>query len=129
MSTPSKRNKIIYWIATVWLCFGMVFTGVYQLMKMPAEVDKIVGDLGFPVYILTILGIGKILGSIAVLAPKFPILKEWAYAGFVFAMAGALFSHIATGSEATEYIGPVLLIVLTAVSSYFRPADRKLTAA
>ncbi|RZK75476.1 MAG: DoxX family protein [Pedobacter sp.] len=82
-------------------------------------------NLGYPVYILTIIGVWKILGVIAVLVPKFPLVKEWAYAGFFFAMCGALFSHAAKGDGAIELFGPALLLVLTVISWYFRPADRK----
>jgi uncharacterized membrane protein YphA (DoxX/SURF4 family) len=121
----TKRNKIIYWIATLWLSLGMVSTGIVQLIKMKEEVDKMT-QLGYPGYFLTILGVWKILGVIAILVPKFPLVKEWAYAGFFFAMSGAVFTHLAVGDEAMEYFGPVLLLVLTAVSWYFRPADRKL---
>ena len=124
----TKRNKIIYWIATLWLALGMTSTGIVQLLKMKEEVDLFT-RLGYPIYFLTILGIWKILGVIAVLIPKFPLLKEWAYAGFFFAMSGAVFSHLASGSAAKEYFGPVLLIVLTVVSWYFRPADRKIISA
>ena len=122
----SKRNKIIYWVSTLWLALGMVSTGVVQLIKMKEEMDLIVQRLGYPIYFLTILGIWKILGVVAVLIPKFPVLKEWAYAGFFFAMSGAIFSHIAAHSSAIDMFGPLLLIVLTVVSWYFRPADRKL---
>jgi hypothetical protein len=66
------------------------------------------------------------LGVVTVLIPKFPLLKEWAYAGFFFAMSGAVFSHLASGSGGKEFFGPILLIVLTVVSWYFRPADRKI---
>jgi len=83
-------------------------------------------NLGYPVYFLTILGIWKILGVIAVLIPKFPLLKEWAYAGFFFAMSGAVFSHIASGNSVNEIFPPLLLLILTVVSWYFRPADRKI---
>lgn len=121
----SKRNKIIYWIATIWLSLGMVSTGVVQLMKMKEEAEMF-NRLGYPDYLLTILGVWKILGVIAVLAPRFPLVKEWAYAGFFFAMTGALFSHFAMGDSAKEFFGPSLLIVLTVVSWYFRPADRRL---
>ena len=124
----TKRNKIIYWIATVWLALGMTVTGGVQFMKMPEEID-LMNRLGYPVYFLTILGVWKILGVVAVLIPKFPLLKEWAYAGFFFAMSGAVFSHLASGSAAMEYFGPLLLIVLTVVSWYFRPTDRKLILA
>ena len=122
----SKRNKIIYWIATVWLSLGMVSTGVVQLIKMKDEIDRTVGQLGYPEYFLTLLGSWKLLGVVAILVPKFPLLKEWAYAGFFFAMSGAVFSHFAHGDPASDFFGPMLLIVLTFVSWYFRPADRKM---
>ncbi len=120
----TKRNKIIYWIATAWLSLGMTATGIVQLIKQPEEV-KMMEELGYPLYFLTILGIWKLLGVIAVLAPKFPLLKEWAYAGFFFAMSGAVFSHIAHDDQAITLFGPVLLLILTIVSWYFRPAERK----
>jgi DoxX-like family len=120
----TKRNKIIYWIATVWLAFGMFSGGAAQLFKVKATVDGVT-HLGYPVYFLTIIGIWKMLGAVAVLIPKFPILKEWAYAGFFFTMTGAIFSHLAGGDAAKEFFGPVLLLVLTLVSWYFRPMNRK----
>lgn len=120
-----KRNKIIYWIATIWLSLGMVSSGVVQLIKMKEEVDMM-SHLGYPEYFLTIIGVWKMLGVIAVLVPKFPLIKEWAYAGFFFAMTGAVISHLSVGDSAIESFGPVLLIVLTVVSWYFRPADRRL---
>src|SRR6266516_875201 len=97
----TKRNKIIYWIATLWLALGMVSTGIVQLFKVKQEGD-FTAHLGYPMYFLTILGVWKILGVIAVLIPKFALLKEWAYAGFFFAMSGALFSHIAVGDPVNE---------------------------
>lgn len=121
----TKRNKIIYWISTVWLALGMLSTGIVQLFRMKEEVEFIL-ELGYPAYFLTILGIWKILGVVAVLIPKFPLLKEWAYAGFFFAMSGAIFSHIAYGNGVKEIFGPILLMILTVVSWYFRPADRRL---
>jgi len=123
----TKRNKIIYWIATAWLSLGMLSTGIVQLIQLKEETDMMT-HLGYPLYFLTILGVWKILGVVAVLAPRLPLLKEWAYAGFFFTMSGAVFSHLAAGDAAREYFGPVLLLVLTAVSWYFRPADRKLVS-
>lgn len=120
----TKRNKIIYWIATAWLALGMLSTGIVQLLKMKSETD-VMTDLGYPVYILTILGIWKMLGVVVVLVPKFPLLKEWAYAGFFFAMTGAIFSHIASGNPVQEIFPSLLLLTLTVVSWHFRPADRK----
>ncbi|MFH6962901.1 DoxX family protein [Flavobacterium plurextorum] len=120
----SKRNKIIYWIATLWLALGMTATGIVQLLKMKDEAEMIT-RLGYPLYFLTLLGVWKLLGVIAILIPKFSLLKEWAYAGFFFAMTGAVFSHFAIGDSAKDYFGPILLIVLTIVSWYFRPVERK----
>jgi hypothetical protein len=120
----SKRNKIIYWIATLWLALGMVSTGIVQLLKIKEEVEMM-HQLGYPRYFLTLLGIWKILGVITILIPKYPLLKEWAYAGFFFAMSGAVFSHLAIGDDLIALFGPVLLLVLIVVSWYFRPAERK----
>jgi len=127
----TKGNKIIYWISTVWLALGMLSTGTLQLFKVQAEGALAppgvygITHLGYPIYFLTILGVWKLLGVVALLIPKFPLLKEWAYAGFFFAMSGGIFSHIALGDSMKE-IGPSLvLLILTVVSWYFRPADRK----
>lgn len=120
----TKRNKIIYWIATIWLALGMTSTGIVQLLKVKEEVDMMT-HLGYPIYFLNILGICKILGVVAVLMPGFHLVKEWAYAGFFFVMSGAVFSHLVHGDEAKDFFGPVLLLVLTVVSWYFRPAERK----
>lgn len=124
----TRRNKIIYWIATVWLALGMLSTGAVQLFKAKEGQGgvEMVTHLGYPVYLLTLLGIWKILGAIAVLMPKFPLLKEWAYAGFFFVMSGAIFSHLASGDSISEIFPSVLLLILTIVSWYFRPADRKI---
>jgi len=130
-----KRNKIIYWISTLWLSTGMVATGILQLSKAAAEGSVSppgvygIKVMGYPVYFLTILGIWKILGVIALLIPKFPLLKEWAYAGFFFIMSGAIFSHIALGHSFKDIFPSLLLLALTIISWYFRPANRKLTLA
>ncbi len=120
----TKRDKIIYWISTIWLALGMTSTGIVQVIKMDEEVENFT-QLGFPLYLMTLLGVWKILGVVAVLIPKFPLLKEWAYAGFFFAMSGAIVSHVASNDPINEIFPPLLLLVLTVVSWYFRPADKK----
>jgi uncharacterized membrane protein YphA (DoxX/SURF4 family) len=119
----TKTNKIIYWVATLWLALGMFSTGIVQLIKQQESVDAVT-RLGYPVYFLTILGVWKILGVAAVLVPGFPRLKEWAYAGFFFAMTGAAFSHVVAGAI-SEIFPALLLLTLTVISWYFRPANRK----
>jgi len=122
-----KTKKISYWIATAWLALGMLSTGLVQLFKGKTGAGGLdsITHLGYPAYILTLLGIWKILGVVAVLIPKFPVVKEWAYAGFFFIMSGAVFSHIAVGNSVKEMLPSLLLLVLTIVSWYLRPADRK----
>lgn len=122
-----KTNNIIYWVATLWLSLGMLSTGIVQLMQLKQEANMFT-HLRYPLYFLTILGVWKFLGVAAVLIPKLPILKEWAYAGFFFAMSGAVFSHLALGDGVKEIFGPLLLLLLTAVSWYWRPAERKALA-
>lgn len=124
----TKRNKIIYWISTLWLALGMTSTGIVQLIKMDEEVKNF-SNLGYPLYLMTIMGVWKLLGVIAVLIPKFPLVKEWAYAGFFFAMSGAIVSHIVVKDSLSSSFGPLLLLVLTGISWYFRPADRKINFA
>jgi len=128
--TKTKGYKIIYWIATLWLALGMISTAIVQLLKLKegsGALDSIT-HLGYPIYLLTILGVWKILGSIVLLIPGFPLLKEWAYAGFFFVMTGAIFSHIASGDSLGQIFPSLLLLVLTGISWYFRPADRKIPA-
>ncbi|MEO9474271.1 MAG: DoxX family protein [Cyclobacteriaceae bacterium] len=121
-----KRDKIIYWIATLWMSLGMVSSAIVQLIRMEDEIDRTVEHLGYPVYFLSILGTWKILGTVVALLPKLPLLKEWAYAGFFFAMSGALASHIFLSDPFGEIFPSVLLLILTCVSWYFRPPSRKL---
>ena len=121
-------KKIIYWIATLWLALGMAATGIGQLLKLSTGQGAVeqITHLGYPVYLLTLLGAWKFLGSAAVLVPRFPRLKEWAYAGFFFAMTGAIFSHAVSGDAVTLMLPALLLLVLTMVSWYLRPASRKI---
>ena len=123
----TKKNKIIYWIATIWLSLGMVSTGFVQLLKAKGGQGgaDMIAHLGYPVYLLTLMGICKIAGIVALLIPKLPLLKEWAYAGFTFIMCGAIFSHVASGDAIIKILPSLWLLILTVVSWYFRPAGRK----
>lgn len=118
-----KRNKSIYWIATIWLCLGMLSSAIVQLLRTKEEVALFM-HLGYPLYFLTVLAILKFIGVIILFVPKFLLLKEWAYAGFFFTMSGAVISHLVSGDSMSETFPAVLLLVLTFVSWYFRPAER-----
>src|SRR5690606_17081558 len=99
--------------------------GVQQLLQTGGYVE-IITELGYPLYLLPILGAWKILGVIVLLIPKFPLVKEWAYAGFFFAMSGAAISHIAHGQPFAEAIPSLVLLVVIIVSWYFRPESRRI---
>lgn len=120
-----KRNKIIYWVVTVFLSIGMLAGGIQQMLQIGGY-NEIITKLHYPLYVLSILGVWKILGVIAILIPKFPLLKEWAYAGFFFTMSGAAISHFAVGQSFTEALPALVLLAVTVLSWYFRPSDRKI---
>jgi hypothetical protein len=121
-----ERRKVLwYWIITAILSFCIFFGGLAQAFQAK-EVVQGFKPLGYPTYFISIIGIWKILGVIAILIPKFPLLKEWAYAGIFFAMSGAVISHIASDDVKVQIIAPVVLAVFTVLSWYLRPADRRL---
>ncbi len=121
----TKRNSIIYWVVTAFLAFGMTAGGIQQMLQTGGY-NEIASRLGYPLYLLTILGVWKLLGVIAILIPKFPLVKEWAYAGFFFAMSGAAISHFAAGQPLGDAMPSLVLLLMTVASWYLRPADRKI---
>ena len=123
----TKRNKILYWIATILIVLGTLPGGVGQMAHAKWSID-LFRHLGYPMYILTFIGMWKVVGGIVLTIPKFPLVKEWAYAGFFFAMSGAAFSHIASGDRVNQTLPSLVLLVLTVVSWYFRPANRRITS-
>ena len=122
-----KGKLITYWIATGLLAIGMLGSGLEQILRTK-EMEAILVSLGYPIYLMSILGIWKILGVTAILVPRFKLVKEWAYAGFFFVMTGALISHLAAGDASVKGIlGPLMQTVFIILSWYFRPASRKIT--
>jgi len=121
----SKRKKIIYWVATVFLSFGMLAGGIQQMLQIGGY-NEIVTRLGYPLYMLSILGVWKILGVIVILLPKFQLLKEWAYAGFFFVMSGAAISHLIMKEEFVEVLPSFTLFIAILVSWYFGPQNRRI---
>lgn len=121
----SKRNNIIYWIATLWASLGLTATAIVQVFGKSAE-QAHVANLGYPHYFIVMVGLWKFLGVIALLSPKFPLVKEWAYAGCFFVMTGATWSHLAVGDPFKEIFPSLLLLVLILISYLFRPASRRL---
>lgn len=120
-----KRKLIWYWIITAILSFCIFLGGLAQAMQVK-EVVQGFKPLGYPNYFISIIGVWKVLGIIAILIPKFPLLKEWAYAGIFFVMSGAVISHIASDDVKVQIIAPIVLAVFTVLSWYLRPPGRKI---
>jgi DoxX-like family len=120
-----KSRNIAYWAVTVFLSFGMLLGGSGQLYRASFNVDGIV-HLGFPLYVLTIIGLWKILAVVAILIPKYLLLKEWAYAGLFFLLSGGVVSHFASGDTFLQALPVFVFMCLTIASWYLRPDDRKL---
>jgi len=121
----TKRNKIIYWAATIYLAVAFFLGALLQLLRVEHTVITF-DHLGYPLYFSTILGVWKILGVAAILIPKYPLLKEWAYAGFIFVVSGAIISHITMGDSAIELAPRFWTLLIVTVSWYFRPQDKKI---
>ena len=119
-----SRNAI-YWGTTALLALELLLGGVWDVLRVP-QVHVIIERLGYPPYFLVILGIWKLLGAIAIVVPRFPRLKEWAYAGVVFDLTGALASNLASGVTDAGTIAYLLLMMgVTATSWALRPASRR----
>jgi hypothetical protein len=122
-----KRKLIWYWVITVILSFCIFSGGLFQAFQLKGVIQGF-KPLGYPTYFISIIGIWKVLAIIAILIPKFKLLKEWAYAGIFFTMTGAVISHIASNDIHLQIIAPIVLVIFAVLSWYLRPADRKIIA-
>jgi uncharacterized membrane protein YphA (DoxX/SURF4 family) len=117
-----------YWTTTALTALFFLTGGAAYLLRVEETVQGMLA-LGYPSYVVTILGIWKLLGGLAILAPRFPRLKEWAYAGIAFDLTGAALSHAAMGHPAAQVVVPLVLLGIAAASWASRPASRKLGTA
>ena len=120
----SRRRIIAYWVTTVIIAAEFVVGGVMDILRLPPFFG-ILKHLGYPGYFSVILGVWKVLGSVAVLAPRFPRLKEWAYAGMFFNMTGAAASHLALGDPAVTLVASIIFTGLLTASRALRPLARR----
>jgi uncharacterized membrane protein YphA (DoxX/SURF4 family) len=122
---PEMTRAVLYWLTTVLLAFELGLGGVWDVLRLP-HVRLVMDRLGYPAYLLLILGVWKLLGTVAVIVPRFPRLKEWAYAGAVFDLTGALASHLASGFiETGTFVYLVVMLGVTAASWALRPPSRR----
>jgi hypothetical protein len=123
-----KIKTIVYWIATVLTAANFGFGGFVYLSRTP-EVAAGMAQLGYPLYFASILGFWKALGAIAILAPRFPLLKEWAYAGMFFNLTAASASNAFAGSPVEHIVTPLIGLLLVIASWALRPESRRIVSA
>ena len=121
-------NRVAYWVCTGLVGFLVGSGGLAYAAQVPDVVQGVVA-LGFPVHFVVLLGVWKVLGSIAILAPGFPLIKEWAYAGIMIDLTGAAVASMATGGAWWHAAAPLLIAVLVVASWALRPQSRRLPGA
>jgi uncharacterized membrane protein YphA (DoxX/SURF4 family) len=121
----ARVKTVAYWVTTIFGPASFVIGGSLHLARGP-EVAATLAHLGYPLYFATILGLWKLLGAIAVVVPRFPRLKEWAYAGFFFDLTGAAASRAFVGDGIADILAPLGFLILVAASWALRPASRRL---
>jgi hypothetical protein len=121
-------KRVAYWVCTGLVVFFIGSGGLAYVMRVPDVVAGVVA-LGFPVYFIVLLGVWKVLGSIAILVPGFPLIKEWAYAGIMIDLTGAAVASLATGGAWWHAVAPLAIAVLVVASWALRPDSRRLPGA
>jgi len=113
-----KATKIIYWICTILIIALMLFSAYGTFFMHTPDSDKMMAAIAIPAYLMKMLAVAKILGAIAILIPGYPRLKEWAYAGYFFDLAGATYCFIASGFPVSAW-APNLIFIALLFGSYF----------
>lgn len=124
MNTHRART-IGYWLATSIIALEFTFSGAFSIARPPVVIAGL-AHLGYPPYFAALLGTWKLLGVIAILAPRFPRLKEWAYAGILFDLSSAAVSHAASGDGAANVVTPLVLAGIAGLSWLLRSESRTL---
>jgi len=123
----ATTKSVVYWMTTGMVAFAMLSGGIAELARRPETIDGM-RLLGYPVYFVMILSFWKVLGSLTLVIPGFPRVKEWAYAGIFFNMTGAAVSHLVVHDAAWHAGVTTGLAALTVASWALRPASRILGA-
>jgi uncharacterized membrane protein YphA (DoxX/SURF4 family) len=121
-----SRLKVLgYWVTTGLIAAVLLFGGAVDVAHPPSAV-AFLAHLGYPAYFAMLIGTWKVLGGLALLAPRLPRLKEWAYAGVFFDLTGAAISHAASGDPPPRVLVPLVMTALAVASWSLRPQSRKL---
>ena len=122
----SRSRLIAYWATTALVVSELALGGVWDILRVP-QVLSLIERLGYPGYFLVILGIWTLLGAVALVIPRFPRLKEWAYAGVIFDLTGAVASQLASGlRNAGTMAYPIVMTGVAVASWALRPPSRRL---
>jgi uncharacterized membrane protein YphA (DoxX/SURF4 family) len=114
-----KTTKILYWVFNILFAGLMLSSGIQNAMSTPDSVKMMHDALGYPLYFIPFIGIAKILGSIAILIPGFPRIKEWAYAGLTFDLIGATYSVYCVPMPEGKWYYMVPLLALPVLAYIF----------
>lgn len=112
-----KKTGITYWVFTAFAGAFMLMTAIPDLLQVPSALG-IISHLGYPDYLLPFLGVAKLFGVAALVVPRFPRVKEWAYAGLIFDLLGAFYSHLSVGDGPGNWLFSIIGLVLV-IGSYF----------
>lgn len=126
MSEPSKGRVLGYWVVTALVAFAIGAGGLADVAGVP-DVMEGFRKLGYPDYFATIIGVWKVGGALVLVAPRLPLLKEWAYAGIVFDLTGASASHAFSGDPIGNIMVPLVLLGMLVASWWLRPPSRRLS--
>lgn len=128
MENSPRARPVLFWLVTGLLAFGMLAGGTGQLLHAQFNVDGM-RQLGYPLYLLSLIGAWKLAGILVILLPGWRLAKEWAYAGFFFLLSGATVSHLANGDGFDGALPSFVFACLTMASWSLRPASRRLVSA
>jgi hypothetical protein len=123
--TSSRTAILAYWICTLFVALTALGAGAMDILHVQPLFGLLL-HLGYPAYFATILGIWKMLGTVALLVPRYPVIKEWAYAGMIIDYSSAVVSHLASGDGASALMGPIVSMIALAASWYLRPRTRRM---
>jgi hypothetical protein len=121
----SSSRSIAYWGCTLFVVLTSLWAGVTDILRAPPLYEVLL-RLGYPPHFATILGTWKVLGAIALVVPRYRLLKEWAYAGLFFDFTAAVVAQIVAGDGAAASIAPLVSTGALIASWYLRPPSRRL---
>ena len=122
-----KRSNLLYWSVTGLFCLLMLVSSIPDIMRLPEAVQMVHDHLGYPSYFLQYIGVAKLLGTLTILQPRFPRLKEWAFAGITFDLISAMYSSFAVGDPVGKWAPISIGLVLLAAA--YTLHHRRLSAA